>query len=186
MRPLYPYFRMKQDRDDVQAQRPFPVNACWNGMTVFDARWFADGPRAPASADASEGPVVATLPAPLERDDGYDTTATLPLRFRPCSQCYASESLLTSLDMHRLAYPRRPRIYVHPGTKVMYDYPSYYLYQHVLKWYVVQPWSYVWETWMERRLFSWIANLGLRPDPCKRLFQHMWSPEPAPRPVPSP
>lgn len=186
VRPLFPYFRTKEDRDDVQAQRPFPVNACWNGLTVFDARWFTNGPRTPVSANGTDGPVIATLPPPpLEHNDGYDTAATLPLQFRPCAQCFASESLLTSLDMHRLAHPKRPRIYVHPGVKVMYDYPSYYLYQHVLRWYVVQPWSYIWETWIERRLFSWIANLGLRPDPCGPLFQQMWSREPAPRLTPA-
>ncbi|WFD28091.1 hypothetical protein MNAN1_003097 [Malassezia nana] len=180
VRPLYPYFRTKKDRDNVRAQRPFPVNSCWNGLTVVDARWFADEPKMPPHAPNK--PVVAKLPAPpLVHEDGLDTAATLPLQFRSCSRCNASESLLLSADMHRLAHPKRPRIFVHPGVRVMYDYPSYYLYRHILTWYVVQPWRYIWELWVERRLFSWIADLGLRQDPCEPLLQRMWSTEPADR-----
>ena len=182
VRPLWPYFRRGQDRSGINALEPVPVNSCWNGMTVFDARWFlpASAPRTsiPNAQHPTSPVIVSVPPAPLVRDDGIDTPAKLPLEFRTCRSCNVSEALLTSLDMHRIAAPRRPRIYVNPAVKVAYDYPSYYLYNYLLRWYVVQPWRYVWETWMERRLFSWLADLGNRHDSCASLLNQMWTNEP--------
>lgn len=172
VRPLWPYFRRKLERRAVDAKRPIPVNACWNGLTVFDARWFTN---ATPPVLRHEPAVAALPPPPIERADGLDYPAKLPLQFRTCASCNASESILTSVDMHRLARPHRPRIFVNPAVKVAYDYPSYYLYNHMLTWYVMQPWRYVWETWIERRLFSWIANLGNRWDPCAPLLQRQWA-----------
>ena len=171
VRPLFPYFRRGVDRQSVQEERPILVNSCWNGLTIFDARWW----QVARYGGEVDGPVVSTLPVPpLFKNDGHDLPAMLPLQFRTCASCNVSESLLTSLDMHRLASPRRPRIYVNPAVRVAYNYPSYYLYNVIMRWYVVAPWRYVWETWMERRLFSWIANLGNRYDPCAPLLQKMW------------
>lgn len=41
-RPFWPYFKAEQDQKAVQAGLPVPVNACWNGLTAFDARWFSN------------------------------------------------------------------------------------------------------------------------------------------------
>ena len=176
VRPLWPYFRHKRERRAVDAETPIPVNSCWNGLTVFDARWFTNQ----TPPVLSRQPAVASLPPPpIERQDGLDYPAKLPLQFRTCASCNVSEATLTSVDMHRLTRPHRPRIFVNPAVKVAYDYPSYYMYNHLLYWYVTQPWRYLWETWIERRLFSWIANLGNRWDPCAPLLQRQWSPEAA-------
>lgn len=176
VRPLWPYFRRGDDRTSVSRRTSVPVNSCWNGATAFDARWFTTGPRVPAPYDAAQ-PVIASLPSPpWERDDHRDTPATLPLQFRPCEHCNVSEALLTSLDMHRLARPYRPRIFVNSDVVVAYNFPSWYLYRYMIQWYLLAPWRYVWQTWMERRLFSWIADLGNRRTECETLLQSMWVP----------
>ncbi|KAN0062106.1 hypothetical protein ACQY0O_005626 [Thecaphora frezii] len=36
----WPYFAEERDVEALKARRPFLVNACWNGATAFDARWF--------------------------------------------------------------------------------------------------------------------------------------------------
>lgn len=175
VRPLFPYFRAKADRDAVSAGQPIPVNSCWNGITVFDGRWFSPFSHQ-TTTYISTAPAVAALTSPSIADDGKDISATLPLRFRPCNSCNVSEALLTSLDMHRLSSPHRPRIFVNPQVTVAYNYPSFYLYRNIMHWYVTQPWRFFWETWMERRLFSWLADLGNRRDECATLLQSLWVP----------
>lgn len=171
-RPFWPYFKSRRDRTAVADGFPVPVNSCWNGITAFDARWFArkNNYSTPYITAAS------TLQAPMKRDDVQELPATLPLTFRKSDKCYASESLLCSLDMHRLARPFRPRIFVNPNVVVTYDKPNYYLYHDVMKWHVTGPWRYVWLDWVESRLLDSFSNYLGRVDKCTDVFMPMWVP----------
>lgn len=176
-RPFWPYFREENDQNAVRAGLPVPVNACWNGITAFDARWFSNStkPRDPSYAPSLNAALTLPLP-PYVVNDGTDQAATLPLTFRPSSQCFSSESLMSSLDMHRIAAPHRPRIYVNPNLVVTYDKPNYFLYGRMMKWSVVGPWRYIWQYWVEHRIFGFALHILGRVDPCTDKFMPKWVP----------
>ena len=175
MRPFWPYFRATQDQAAVRARLPVPVNACWNGITAFDARWFMN-----ATTNASLPTLTAAMALPPHRpllhQDALDRAATVPLSFRSSSTCFASESLLSSLDMHRISWPHRPRIYVNPDLVVAYDRPNYVLYGSMMRWSVVAPWRYIWQYWVEHRLMGFALHILRRVDPCTEVFQPYWVP----------
>lgn len=120
-RTLWPFFARRDDQTRVDRGEAVLANACWNGLVAFDARWFLpQGVAAPAAAPrAPDAPVPAIerLPRNATAPDG-EAPAKLPLRFRQGVLCRASECLLTSLDMHRLATPVHPLIYVNPRVAV--------------------------------------------------------------------
>lgn len=180
-RPFWPYFKAPEDQRAVQGGLPVPVNACWNGITAFDARWFRN---TTIPTDAPISPLLTaarTLPSPpLQSKDVLDVAATVPLTFRESPICYASESLLSSLDMHRIAKPYRPRIYVNPTLTVAYDGPNYFLYGRMMHWSVTGPWRYFWQYWIEHKIFGFALHILGRVDPCTDVFMPGWVPR---RPV---
>lgn len=176
-RPFWPYFKATVDQKAVRAGLPVPVDACWNGVTAFDARWFSNSTKAQTSHVNPLLNAAMTLPSPPQVvNDGSDDPATLPLTFRPSSQCFSSESLISSLDMHRIAAPHRPRIYVNPNLVVAYDRPNYFLYGRMMKWSVVGPWRYFWQYWIEHRIFGFALHILGRIDPCTDVFMPKWVP----------
>lgn len=116
-RTLWPYFQRREDQISVSKGEKVLVNACWNGLTVFDARWFETPSNITETLLDSSRPAIERLNRTETLPDG-DVTAKLPLRFRTSQLCHASECLLTSLDMHRLSSPIRPLIYVNPRVIV--------------------------------------------------------------------
>lgn len=131
-RALWPYFLREQDKANVRAGELVEVNACWNGIAAFDARWFtAPSDERPAtnttlpSGDVpalprpeNKVPVIQRLPSRPPRNDSAELPARLPLHFRDSTICRASECTLISLDMHRIAYPTHPLIYMNPRIVV--------------------------------------------------------------------
>lgn len=93
--PLWPYFKRGQDVASLRRGEPIPVNSCWNGITVFDAKWFLPNPKTDSN--------LTTSPS---LDDS-------PVRFRTHSECLVSECLLPSYDIH-LRSKQRPLIFVNP------------------------------------------------------------------------
>ena len=175
-RPFWPYFKAEQDQKAVQAGLPVPVNACWNGLTAFDARWFSN---TTISANETMPFLTSALTLnspPIFRADSLDVPATVPLTFRNSDLCFSSESLLSSLDMHRIARPYRPRIYVNPNLVVAYDKPNYFLYRSMMRWSVVGPWRHFWQYWIEHRLFGFALHVLGRVDPCTDVFMPNWVP----------
>ncbi|WFD36261.1 hypothetical protein MCUN1_003139 [Malassezia cuniculi] len=121
VRPLWPYFPMPADKRTVRSRGIVPVNSCWNGMTAFDARWFFASTNSTAVQGVADenAPAIARMNMPTPtHDDHFDTPATLPLYFRTSNDCYESECLLSSLDMHRIATPIRPQIYINSDLAV--------------------------------------------------------------------
>lgn len=173
VRPFWPYFRATQDQEAVRARLPVPVNACWNGITAFDARWFMN-----TTTNASFPTLTAAMALPPQRplrhQDDLDVDATVPLSFRGSSTCFASESLISSLDMHRIAWPHRPRIYVNTDLVVTYDRPNYVVYGSMMRWSVVAPWRYFWQYWVEHRIMGFALHILRRVDPCTEVFRPYW------------
>lgn len=93
--PLWPYFKAEQDVDSLRRGDPIRVNGCWNGVTVFDAKWFL--PTNDSASNSTEKPGV---------DDG-------PIRFRTHPECNVSECLLPSYDIH-IRSKQPPLIFVNP------------------------------------------------------------------------
>lgn len=183
VRPLWPFFRDADDRRAVESRRPIAVNSCWNGMTAFDARWFSNTSFSARNSTPAKTwePVISSLPRPIIRNDSSEKPVTLPLQFRTSRICNASESQLTSLDMHRLAHPRRPKIILNSDLVVAYDAPTYYLYQHIMRWRIIFLWHYLWEYWVSTRIFTFFTNMGFRPkDPCTVGFAPLWTTERVP------
>lgn len=175
VRPFWPYFRAPQDQAAVHARLPVPVNACWNGITAFDARWFMNTTKS-VSLPTLTAAMALPPHRPLQHQDDLDVAATVPLSFRSSSTCFASESLLSSLDMHRISWPHRPRIYVNTDLVVTYDRPNYVLYGSMMRWSVVAPWRYFWQYWVEHRLVGFALHVLRRVDPCTEVFQPYWVP----------
>ncbi|WFD33093.1 hypothetical protein MSPP1_004150 [Malassezia sp. CBS 17886] len=180
LRPLWPFFAHPRDQQAVRRARPVLVNSCWNGLTVFDARWFtATSAAAVRISPQSQhpAPVVASLPEPAPAAARrVDVPATLPIKFRTSPTCRASECLLTSLDMHRLAHPKRPLIYMRPDLVVAYDARLYFLYTYLMRLPLVRPWRIVWEDWVSARLFGRISEWGRSASPCLDEFRALWTP----------
>lgn len=83
--------------------------------------------------------------------------------------------------MHRLAHPRRPKIILNSDLVVAYDAPTYYLYQHIMRWRIIFLWHYLWEYWVSTRIFTFFTNMGFRPkDPCTVGFAPLWTTERVP------
>lgn len=176
-RPFWPYFKAEEDQRRVHRGQPVPVDACWNGITAFDARWYLNSTVPSTFSNTSLHSAASTLPTPpYSINDEVDDAATLPLSFRGSKRCFSSESLLSSLDMHRIAHPKRPRIYVNPNLAVTYDYPNYALYHGIMKWTVVKPWLYLWQYWIEHRIFGFLLHPLGRVDPCTELHRRGWVP----------
>lgn len=178
VRPFWPYFRATSDQERARARLPVPVNSCWNGMTAFDARWFTNATAAAQPKKPAPHVTAAlTLPQPpLVHTDALGEPATLPLLFRKSDVCFASESLLSSLDMHRIAAPYRPRIYANTDLVVAYDKPNYFVYGSMMRWSVTAPWRYFWQYWIEHRLFGFALHILRRVDPCTDVFMPFWVP----------
>ncbi|KAE8272230.1 hypothetical protein A4X09_0g156 [Tilletia walkeri] len=133
VKPMWPHFKELTDIAKLRARKPIEVNACWNGITAFDAKWYLDSdmsrwPRvqkfqstaagAPTGgssrksiSNSSLGMVSGLTTLEARYDWPYDPPAVLPLRFRTSKTCPASECMLFSFDMHRLVRPLQ-----HPTT----------------------------------------------------------------------
>lgn len=92
--PLWPYFKREEDIASLRRGDAIAVNSCWNGMTVFDAKWFL--PTTRRNNDTARPGI----------DDG-------PIRFRTHPECNVSECRLTSYDIH-IRSKQRPLIFVNP------------------------------------------------------------------------
>ncbi|CAD6976888.1 unnamed protein product [Tilletia controversa] len=42
VKPMWPYFQELEDIAKLREGVPIEVNACWNGITAFDAKWYID------------------------------------------------------------------------------------------------------------------------------------------------
>lgn len=182
VRPLWPYFALREDKRTVRQRGIVPVNSCWNGMTAFDARWFltmANDTNTVQHSDASDEnqPAIARIPLPFKpHDDHFDTPATLPLHFRSSRDCYESECLLSSLDMHRIAKPIRPRIFINSDLVVAYEYQDFFMYDNLLRWTLVKPWHVFWEFFVADGIFSTVGDIGRRPYTCAKYHEKLWVP----------
>lgn len=159
----WPYFVGDKQISGLLAQEPFLVNACWNGATAFDAKWFLNSSAAARfiqdsseekeevednQANQAELRIHAnssTLGTLLDVNPHIaEPPVTLPLRFRSSPRCFSSECQLTSFDIHRAVAPLRPRIWINPCVKVAYEYRTYFQYVFLQQWWVVAPWRAVW------------------------------------------
>ncbi|KAJ7703928.1 capsular associated protein [Mycena rosella] len=141
---IWPYFSFDSAAvASLRRDAPVAVATCWNGVAVFDARWFL--PPTPHS----------TLPPGR------------PLAFRADTPCAESECFLISYDMHLRTAPARPRIFVNPTVSVAYT-PHNWLYYGRLKHLtLVRPWRVVWEDWIAHRLFWWVSDrVWLKDEAC--------------------
>ncbi|KAK0556869.1 hypothetical protein OC846_000896 [Tilletia horrida] len=127
VKPMWPHYQELADVQRLREGVPIEVNACWNGITAFDAKWYMDSnmdswPRvrqlraAASSSRWSRSDINDRSERSTELDareessseisrrwDGpFDDPPKLPLRFRPSKVCIASECMLFSFDMHRL------------------------------------------------------------------------------------
>ncbi|WFC94741.1 hypothetical protein MBRA1_001375 [Malassezia brasiliensis] len=180
-RTLWPFFARRDDQARVDRGEAVLANACWNGLVAFDARWFLPqgvaARAAPPRAPGAPVPAIEQLPRNATLPDG-EAPAKLPLRFRQGVLCRASECLLTSLDMHRLAQPVHPLIYVNPRVAVAYDRRDYYMYHNLVHWRLAHPWHVVWEYWVATRLFGAVSDIGRKIDSCHAAFLPLWAPAP--------
>lgn len=180
LRPLWPYFWSAEDKAAVARRGVVPVNSCWNGMTAIDARWFFADTNSTSNAHEqrtnSSMPAIAQLPMPLPaRADGFDDPATLPLRFRTSRDCsFESECLLSSLDMHRIARPIRPRIFINADLAVAYDARDFFMYDRLMRWPLVYPWHLLWEQFIANGLFASVGDIGRRPYTCEAHHRDLW------------
>lgn len=183
-RPLWPYFYSWRDQAIVARRGNVPVNSCWNGITAFDARWFLPDTNTSAHQYHIPGkteehfPVISRLPFPIQpHDDGFDAPATLPIRFRSSNVCYESECLLSSLDMHRIARPLRPRIFLNTDLAVAYDPATFFMFDWLLRWNLVYPWHLLWERLISNGLFSTAGEIDRSDYPCEiKKMNHLWVP----------
>lgn len=180
LRPLWPYFLSSEDKATVARRGVVPVNSCWNGLTAIDARWFLADTNSTSHAHEqrinSSSPAIAQLPIPLPaRVDGFDDPATLPIRFRTSRDCsFESECLLTSLDMHRIARPIRPRIFINTDLAVAYDKRDFFMYDRLMRWPLVYPWHVLWEQCIANGLFARVGDIGRRPYTCEAHHRDLW------------
>lgn len=101
----------------------------------------------------------------------------LPLRFRTSNICYESECLLSSLDMHRIARPLRPRIFLNTDLAVAYDKPNFLMYDWVLRWSLVYPWHLVWVRLISVGLFPTVGEIHRVTHLCEiEKLNHLWVP----------
>ncbi|WFC99427.1 hypothetical protein MYAM1_002171 [Malassezia yamatoensis] len=178
LRPLWPYFKRHQDQKSIARGEKVLVDSCWNGITAFDARWFHVASDTQSNVSDSKQPVITRLLRNHTLNDG-ETPAKLPLRFRTGKLCRASECELISLDMHRLAHPLRPLIYVNPRVIVAYDQRDYFMYHNLVFWRLNYPWHVVWEDWIATRIFGFISDIGRKSDPCRKFHFKMYSAAPS-------
>ncbi|UZJ52160.1 hypothetical protein CBS101457_001480 [Exobasidium rhododendri] len=152
VKPLWPYF---QDANDVMSLRrgePIRVKSCWNGMAAFRADLLLDD-----------------RPKPFKSESKYNIS--WPLRFRGSGPCLASECLSIYHDLHQmLANDRDPLIYINPTVKVAYDIRTFFLYNRLSRWRIVDPWQLIWQDWISSRIFGFITDLGRKPAPCKDVL----------------
>lgn len=103
--------------------------------------------------------------------------AMLPIRFRSSKVCYESECLLSSLDMHRIARPLRPRIFLNTDLAVAYDPPTFLMFDWLLRWPLVYPWHLLWECLISNGLFSTAGDIDRSDYPCEmKKMNHLWVP----------
>ncbi|KAK0542205.1 hypothetical protein OC845_006728 [Tilletia horrida] len=126
VKAAWPYFQEVSDVQRLREGVPIEVNACWNGIAAFDAKWFIDSsmdswPRVRTLRAAGSSNLMSRSDTigPSERrsrldaraessevtrrwEGPFDEPPKLPLRFRPSKVCVASECMLSSFDMHRL------------------------------------------------------------------------------------
>ncbi|TKY85307.1 hypothetical protein EX895_005469 [Sporisorium graminicola] len=154
--PLWPYFKQEADIDALRKGDIIPVNACWNGMTIFDAKWFlptnVDGAR-----NASAQPGV---------DDG-------PIRFRTHPQCLASECMLPSYDIH-VRSKQRPLIFVNPRAVATYQWREYIMYDCIMRSNIVSLWSRIWQDLVSHQLFGFLVETGRKKDDCAETLRSGW------------
>lgn len=152
----WPYFVGAKQIAGLLADQPFLVNACWNGATAFDAKWFLDSSSASGvqQTDRKEmsGPyshpynttTVTRGPLLDINPDIEEPPVVLPLRFRSSPRCFSSECQLISFDIHRAVAPLRPRIWINPRIAVAYELRTYFQYIFLQRWWVVAPWRVIW------------------------------------------
>ena len=181
-RPLYPFFYSWRDQAIVFRRGSVPVNSCWNGITAFDARWFLPATNSTSSTPpkntSSDTPAISRLSFPIPSyDDSSDGPAQLPLRFCTSNICYESECLLSSLDMHRIARPLRPRIFLNTDLAVAYDKPNFLMYDWLLRWPLVYPWHLLWVRLISVGLFPSVGDIHRITHLCEiKNLNHLWVP----------
>lgn len=157
--PLWPYFKLEQDISSLRKGEVIPVNSCWNGMTIFDAKWFL-----PTSKDAKD-------PSPSSGvDDG-------PIRFRTHPQCLASECMLPSYDIH-VRSKQRPLIFVNPKAVATYQWCDYLMYDWIMRSNIVNLWSRIWQDLISHSLFGFVVEFGRKKDDCAEALRSGWKPLP--------
>ncbi|CBQ73793.1 related to CAP59 (required for capsule formation) [Sporisorium reilianum SRZ2] len=154
--PLWPYFKLESDIAALRKGDIIPVNSCWNGMTVFDAKWFL-----PTGVDGSRN--TSAHPGV---DDG-------PIRFRTHPECLASECLLPSYDIH-VRSKQRPLIFVNPKAVATYQWRDYYMYDCIMRSNIVNLWSRIWQDLISHQLFGFLIEIGRKKDDCAETLRSGW------------
>lgn len=157
--PLWPYFKLEQDIASLRRGDVIPVNSCWNGITIFDAKWFL-----PTGKDGNNPSTNAGV------DDG-------PIRFRTHPQCLASECLLPSYDIH-VRSRRRPLIFVNPKAVATYQWRDHLMYDWIMRSNIVNLWSRIWQDLISHSLFGFVVELGRKKDDCEEVMRSGWKPAP--------
>ncbi|ETS59894.1 hypothetical protein PaG_05864 [Moesziomyces aphidis] len=150
--PLWPYFKREKDVNSLRRGDTIPVNSCWNGMTIFDAKWFL-----PSNDSATGTPGV---------DDG-------PIRFRTHPECNVSECLLPSYDIH-VRSKSRPLIFVNPRAVATYQYRDFLMYDRIMRSNIVTLWSRVWQDLISHSLFGFMVEIGRKKDECADTLRKGW------------
>ncbi|SPC64117.1 related to CAP59 (required for capsule formation) [Ustilago sp. UG-2017b] len=153
--PLWPYFKREQDIASLRRGEPILVNSCWNGITIFDAKWFLPTLQTDANATPIPGP-----------DGG-------PLRFRTHPECLVSECLLPSYDIH-IRSKERPLIFVNPRAVATYQYRDYLMYDVIMRSNIVNLWSRIWQDLISHSLFGFFAEMGRKADDCADALRGGW------------
>lgn len=152
--PLWPYFKRQQDIDSLRRGDVIPVNSCWNGMTVFDAKWFL-----PDTNNSTHTPGI---------DDG-------PIRFRTHPDCLVSECLLPSYDIH-VRSKQRPLIFVNPRAVATYQARDYLMYDWIMRSNIVNLWARVWQDFVSHSLFGFFIEIGRKEAACAEALRSGWKP----------
>ncbi len=104
-KPLWPYFQRQKDISRLRNGDLIPVNSCWNGMTVFDAKWFV-----------SRRDSLAMIEG--DRQDTQDAIEGQQMGSNSVSHSSSMQCVRVSphqLDIH-LRSTQRPLIFINPKS----------------------------------------------------------------------
>nr|XP_018266885.1 uncharacterized protein I303_00865 [Kwoniella dejecticola CBS 10117]OBR89043.1 hypothetical protein I303_00865 [Kwoniella dejecticola CBS 10117] len=143
MRTFWPHVKDPISVRKMEREETIQASACWNGVTVLDAKPFLY--QKPAEGESNLGLANPGLDYLGMEKRGWrmidnstypgsvsSPSIDLPIKFRTSeiAQCDHSECFLISYDLHRYHHQRPVKIYMNPKIKVAYE-------QNWFKWHTV-------------------------------------------------